>query len=78
MTAKMTKPTRRVTRSPEWLDLGGRTYSQQSACATTFLFVGKVVATSARPHATIINGVKGRLLVEAIDSRAPGRYWMGS
>lgn len=58
MTANMTNPTQRITRSPERLDLGGRTYSQESACAMTFLFVGKVVATSARPHAFIINGVK--------------------
>ena len=49
---------KRVTRSPEWLDLADKTYGQESACATTFLFVGKVVATSGRPHAFIINGVK--------------------
>lgn len=50
---------KRVTRSPEWLNLGGRTYNQDSGHATTFMFIGKVVAMSPRPHVFISNGVRG-------------------
>lgn len=47
----------RLTISPEWLKIGGRTYGQESQCATTFLILGDVVATSGRPHLFIINGL---------------------
>lgn len=48
----------RLSVSPEKLILGRKTYSVDSECARTFLFVGDVVAWSHLPHLCIINGLR--------------------
>jgi len=58
--------------SPEKLILGRKTYSVDSKCARTFLFVGDVVAWSHQPHICIINGL--RKMADANDLKTAKDY----
>lgn len=63
---------KRLSISPEKLILAGKTYSLESACARTFLFVGDVVAWSHLPHLCIINGL--RKMADANDLKTAKAY----
>lgn len=62
----------RLSVSPEKLILAGKTYSPESNCARTFLFVGDVVAWSHQPHVCIINGL--RKMADANDLKSAKDY----